>query len=80
MQHRGELRLRAKPHSAELRLRAMPHSAELGLRAMLHSAESQLPAMLHSAEFFRIAGSRNKILFAFTEAVKVTVFQKIGQR
>jgi hypothetical protein len=33
--------------------------------------------MLHSAEFFRIAGSRNKILSAFTEAVKVTVFQKI---
>jgi hypothetical protein len=36
--------------------------------------------MQHSAEFFRIpvAGSRNKILSAFTEAVKVTVFQKIG--
>jgi hypothetical protein len=25
-------------------------------------------------------GSRNKILSAFTEAVKVTVFQKIGHR
>jgi hypothetical protein len=32
--------------------------------------------MPYSAEFFRIAGSRNKILSAFTEAVKVTVFQK----
>jgi hypothetical protein len=32
--------------------------------------------MLHSAEFFRIAGSQNKILSAFIEAVKVTVFQK----
>jgi hypothetical protein len=30
-----------------------------------------------SAEFFGIAGSQNKILSAFTEAVKVTVFQKI---
>jgi hypothetical protein len=45
---------------------------------MQHSVESQLPAMLHSAEFFCIAGSRKKILSAFTEAVKVTVFQKIG--
>jgi hypothetical protein len=27
-----------------------------------------------------IVGSRNKILSAFTEAVKVTVFQKIGHR
>jgi hypothetical protein len=34
--------------------------------------------MPHVAEFFGIAGSRNKILAAFTEAVKVTVFQKIG--
>jgi hypothetical protein len=36
--------------------------------------------MLHSAKFFRIEGTRNKILSAFTEAVKVTVFQKIGHR
>jgi hypothetical protein len=39
-----------------------------------------LRAMPHSAEFFRTAGNRNKILSAFTEAVKVTVFQKIGHR
>jgi hypothetical protein len=32
--------------------------------------------MPHSAEFFSIAGSQNKILSAFTEAVKVTIFQK----
>jgi hypothetical protein len=42
--------------------------------------ENRLPAMLHSAEFFRIAVSRNKILSAFTEAVKVTVFLTIGDR
>jgi hypothetical protein len=34
--------------------------------------------MQHSADFFRIAGSWNKIFSVFTEAVKVTVFQKIG--
>jgi hypothetical protein len=32
--------------------------------------------MPHIAEFFRIAGSQSKILSAFTEAIKVTVFQK----
>jgi hypothetical protein len=42
--------------------------------------ENRNPAMLHSAEFFRIAGSQNKTLSAFTEAVKVTVFQKICHR
>jgi hypothetical protein len=35
--------------------------------------ENRLPTMLHSAEFFRIAGSRNKILSAFTEAVNKSV-------
>jgi hypothetical protein len=34
--------------------------------------------MPHSAEFFGIAQSRKKILSAFTEAVKVTVYQKIS--
>jgi hypothetical protein len=34
--------------------------------------------MPHSAEFFGKARSRNKILSAFTEAVKVTFYQKIG--
>jgi hypothetical protein len=38
--------------------------------------EDRLRAMPHSAEFFSIAGSQNKILSAFTEAVKVTIFQK----
>jgi hypothetical protein len=33
--------------------------------------------MPHSPEFIGIAGSRNKILSVFTEAVKVTVYQKI---
>jgi hypothetical protein len=36
--------------------------------------------MPHSAEFFRIAGSLNKILSAFTEVVKVTSLSKIGHR
>jgi hypothetical protein len=30
----------------------------------------------YSAEFFGMAQSRNKILSAFTEAVKVTVYKK----
>jgi hypothetical protein len=47
---------------------------------MLHSAELRLLAMPHSGEFFRKAGSWNKILSAFTEAIKVMVFQKIGHR
>jgi hypothetical protein len=34
--------------------------------------------MWHSSEFFGIAQSGNKILSAFTEAVKVTVYQKSG--
>jgi hypothetical protein len=34
--------------------------------------------MPHSAEFFGIARSRNKILSAFIDPVKVTVYQKIG--
>jgi hypothetical protein len=65
----------------------MPHSRESTRKFLLefhiefHSAESQiklffknenrLRAMPHTAEFFRIAGSRTKILSAFTEAVKV---------
>jgi hypothetical protein len=40
---------------------------------MPHSLDARLPAVLHGADFFRIAGSRKKILSAFTEAVKVTV-------
>jgi hypothetical protein len=38
---------------------------------MLHSVESQL-----GTEFFGMAGNRNKILSAFTEAVKVIVYKK----
>jgi hypothetical protein len=34
--------------------------------------------MPHSAEFFGIVQSRKKILSAFTEAIKVTVYQKIS--
>jgi hypothetical protein len=49
-----------------------------------HCAESQINLFFNSTlchiEFFRIAGSRNQILSAFTEAVKVAVFQKIGHR
>jgi hypothetical protein len=48
------------------------------LRAIRHRTESQIRAMPFSAEFFGIARSRNKILSAFTEAVKVTVFQQIS--
>jgi hypothetical protein len=55
------------------------HSAESQIKLFLKN-ENRLRAMSHSAEFFRIAGSRNKILSAFTEADKVTVFQKIGHR
>jgi hypothetical protein len=47
---------------------------------MWHSAESRNSAMPHSTEFFGIAWSQNKIISAFTEAVKVTVYQKIGHR
>jgi hypothetical protein len=47
---------------------------------MPHSAESRLGAMPHGAEFFGIAQSRNKFLSAFTDAFKVTVYQKIGRR
>jgi hypothetical protein len=43
---------------------------------MWHSAESRIGAMPHSKGFFAIGRSRNKILSAFTEAVKVAVFQK----
>jgi hypothetical protein len=43
-----------------------------------HSAESELCVMLYSAEFLGIVGSQKKILSAFTEAVKVTVYQKIS--
>jgi hypothetical protein len=43
---------------------------------MLHSAELRLGTMPHSMEFFGIARSQNKIISAFTVAVKVTVYQK----
>jgi hypothetical protein len=33
--------------------------------------------MLHGADFFGIAWSKNKIFSAFTEAIKVTGYQKI---
>jgi hypothetical protein len=55
---------------------AMQHSAELQLCTMRHSTESQLCPMLHSQEFFGIARSRKKIFSAYTEAMKVTVYQK----
>jgi hypothetical protein len=58
----------------------MRHSAKSELGAMRHSAESQLCAMWHSTEFFGIVRSRDKILSAFTEAVKVTVSPKICHR
>jgi hypothetical protein len=45
----------------------MPHSGESGLQAM-------------PIEIFHLAGSQNKILSAFTEAVKVTVLQKIDHK
>jgi hypothetical protein len=64
----------------ENRLIAMPHSAESQLCAIRHSAESRLGAMPHSAEFFGIARSWNKILSAFTEAIKLTVYKKISHR
>jgi hypothetical protein len=47
---------------------------------MGHSAEPRLGAMPHGAEFFGIARSQNKILSVLTEAVKVTVYQKIVHR
>jgi hypothetical protein len=34
--------------------------------------------MPRSVEFYGIAQSQNKFLSAFTEAVKVTVYQKMG--
>jgi hypothetical protein len=43
---------------------------------MPHCAELRLRARPHIAEFFCIAGSWNKILSAFTEAVKETAFKK----
>jgi hypothetical protein len=62
-------------HSAESQIKLF-----FQLRAMPHGTESELFAMRHSEEFFSIVWNRNKILSAFTEAVKVTVYQKIGHR
>jgi hypothetical protein len=58
----------------------MRHSVELELGAIRHNAELQLCVMRHSKEFFGIARSQTIILSAFTEAVKVTVYQKVGHR
>jgi hypothetical protein len=63
-------------------LNCTPGSPDSWAKTVLHivsNSRRNLTTKIDSA-LCRIAGSRNKILSAFTEAVKVTVFQKIGHR